>query len=88
MVTARNTYVSRQHRFALGIDDESGRPYVSIPVTIGVADDEEFYGIDDVQYAQFLAEPDLALAFVEECRRREHDGLLLEQPGWNRGIPI
>jgi len=60
----------------------------SFPVTIGVADDEEFYGIDGQKYARFMPDPDSALPFVEECRRREHDDLLLEQPGWNRGIPV
>ncbi|MEO6115261.1 MAG: hypothetical protein ABIP33_02655 [Pseudolysinimonas sp.] len=88
MVEARDEYFSKQDQFSLGIDDESGRPYVSIPVTIGVADYEEFYAVDREQYARFLANPELALPFVEECRRREHDDLLLEQPGWNRGIPI
>ncbi len=61
---------------------------MSFAVTIGVADDEEFYAIGHQQYSRFLADPELALPFVEECRRREHDDLLLEQSGWNRGIPI
>ena len=33
-------------------------------------------------------EPQAALAFAEECRRREHDDLLILKLGWNRGIPI
>jgi hypothetical protein len=35
-----------------------------------------------------MADAVLALAFVEECRRREHDDLLLVKPGWNRGVPV
>ena len=42
----------------------------------------------DEVFARYLADPQAALAFAEECRRREHDDLLILKPGWNRGIPI
>jgi len=81
-------YVSRADHFSLGVDADSGRPYVSIPVSNGVVDYEEYYELTDDQYARFLADPASALPFVEECRRHQHDDLLLQKPGWNRGTPV
>ena len=81
-------YFSREHRYALGVDRESARHYASIPVVSGAIDYEEYYLLHDVQYAHFIADPEAALTFIEECRRREHDDLLLQKPGWNRGIPM
>jgi len=83
----RDEYTSREHRYSLGTVEATGEHYASVPVTTGVADYEEFYRLTPEQHARFLADPDAALAFVEECRRREHDDLLLQQPGWNRGTP-
>jgi hypothetical protein len=84
---ARDEFTSREHRYSLGTMEATGERYASFPVTTGVADYEEYYRISAEQYARFLADPDAALTFVEECRRREHDGLLLQHPGWNRGTP-
>lgn len=84
----RDTFVSPEHRYSLGIDDASGAPYASFPVTTGVADYEEFYLLTPEQHARFTADPASALAFVEKARRREHDDLLLQKPGRNRGTPI
>jgi hypothetical protein len=84
----RDEYSSRENRYSLGVDELSGRRYASVPVTIGVVDYEEYYELTDEQYARFLADPVAALAFIDECRRHEHDELLLQKPGWNRGTPI
>jgi hypothetical protein len=43
--------------------------------------------VDNDTYASYLADPALVRPFVEECRRGEHDDLLMEKPGRNRGIP-
>ncbi|MFZ4840882.1 hypothetical protein [Mycetocola saprophilus] len=87
-VVERDTFFSREHRFWLGTDDVSELNYVSIPVTIGVADYIEYHMLDGVEYARYLADPSLAVPFVEECRACMHDDLLIQKPGWNRGIPI
>jgi hypothetical protein len=85
--TPRDEYTSREHRFSLGTMEATGERYASFPVTTGVADYEEYYRLTPEQHARFIADPVAALAFVEECRRREHDDLLLQRPGWNRGTP-
>lgn len=84
----RDEFFSRADRYSLGIDDESGRHFASLPVSTGVVDYEEFYELTDEQFAHFLAVPTDAVTFIEECRRREHDTLLMQKPGWNRGIPV
>jgi hypothetical protein len=81
-------FSSRDNLYSLGVDELSGRHYASLPVTIGVVDYEEYYELTDEQYARFVADTVAALAFIEECRRHEHDELLLQKPGWNRGTPI
>ncbi|WP_197675161.1 hypothetical protein [Microterricola viridarii] len=57
-------------------------------MSTGVVDYEEYFELTASQYAQMLADPATAVTFIEECRRREHDDLLMQQPGWNRGTPV
>jgi len=80
--------VSREHRFSLGIDTRTGRPYVSIPVSNQRVDYEEYYAIDRATFDRFMADPGAALAFAERCRRREEDARLLHQPGTDRGTAL
>jgi len=84
----RDTYVSRDERFSLGIDEDSGTPYLSFPVSSAAADYEEFYRLTGAQYEDFLASPARALPFLASARRRQRDDLLLQRPGWNRGTPM
>lgn len=72
----------------MGIDLKDGGHYASLPVTIGVVDYVECYRLTPAQYEHFMADPDAALEFIESCRRREHDELLIYKPGWNRGTAI
>ena len=83
-----DTYFSREHRYSLGVESISRRNYASIPVSNGIVDYEEYYALAPQQYQRFLENPSAAIEFVEECRRHEHDDLLLEKPGSNRGTPV
>lgn len=85
---AHYDHISEEHRYGLGVDFDSGTPFLAIPVTIGVADYNEYYRVTKQDFERFGADPAAALSFADECRRREHDDLLIVQPGWNRGIPI
>lgn len=80
--------VSREHRFSLGIEEESGRYYVSIPVSNGLADYEEYYEIDRTAFERYRVDPAAALPFVDRCRHRDADDLLIVQPGNNRGTAL
>ena len=81
-------YFSREDRYSLGVESTSGRNYASIPVSNGIVDYEEYYEITPDQFAEYLADRDAAIQFVESCRRHEHDDLLIQKPGSNRGTPV
>lgn len=83
-----DTYFSREHRYSLGVEAVSGRHYASIPVSNGIVDYEEYYELSGDQYDAFLRDESAAIGFIEACRRREHDDLLLERSGSNRGTPV
>jgi hypothetical protein len=82
------TYFSREDRYSIGVESTSGRYYASIPVSNGIVDYEEYYELTQDQYREFLEDNGKAIEFIEGCRRREHDGLLLQRPGSNRGTPV
>ncbi|WP_122521210.1 hypothetical protein [Pseudomonas viridiflava] len=83
-----DVFVSKKYMFSVGIEETSGRFYVSIPVSNGMVDYEEYYEIDKTKYELFRKDPEAALVFVMKCRRREMDDLLIVQPGTNRGTAI
>jgi len=83
-----DTFFSREDRYSIGIERTSGQCYVSIAVSTGVLDYEEYYRIPSDRYEALLRGKDAAVAFAEACRRHEHDHLLIEKPGWNRGTPV
>ncbi|WP_426143232.1 hypothetical protein [Pseudomonas sp. DWP3-1-2] len=83
-----DVFVNKKYRFSVGIEEASGRFYVSIPVSNGMVDYEEYYGIDVASYELFQKDPEAALVFVMKCRRRELDDLLIVKLGTNRGTAI
>ena len=84
----RDTFFSREHRYSLGVDEESGQHFASLPVSNGVVDYEEYFGLSVAEYTEYLAGPARAVAFVEQCRLRQQDLRLVQQPGRNRGTPV
>lgn len=83
----KETFFSLEQRYSLGIDLKNDGRFASFPVTNGVVDYEEHYAIASTQYELFMTDQAAALDFINECRRREHDDLLVYRPGTNRGIP-
>jgi hypothetical protein len=77
--------VNRQERYALGIEQKSGRYYVSIPVNNQIIDYEEYYEIDEDTFERYRADIDSALPFVVRCRNRQEDPRLMYQPSTRRG---
>lgn len=84
----KDTFFSREHRYSLGVDEDTGRHYLSIPVSNGPFDYEERYAVTTEQYRELRESVSTAVDFAESCRRRERDELLIEKPGWNRGTPV
>lgn len=84
----KDVAVNREERFSVGIEEDSGKYYVSIPVSNGMVDYEEYYEIDQGAFERYRADLGSAREFVERCRRREMDHLLIMKPGSNRGTAI
>lgn len=82
----RTVFVDRVRRFALEIDEDAGRTFVSIPVRNQMVEYSEWYEIDRPTFERFRADPALAHDFVGCAERRELDLLLLLQPGSDRGV--
>ena len=53
-----------------------------------LVDYEEYYRIDADDFARYLRDMGSALEFVERCRRRQMDHLLLVAPGNDRGSAL
>lgn len=80
-------FVSRALRFSLGIEEESGRCYLSIPVANRMVDYEEYYEIDRAALERYREDPAAAEGFLARARAREADELLILKPGSDRGVP-
>ena len=85
----QDAFFSRENRYSLGLDLdlESNRHYASLPVSNRMVDYEEYFALSAEEFADYLANPAAAIAFVQECRRHEHDDRLLQLPGSDRGTP-
>ncbi|TDV58971.1 hypothetical protein [Pseudomonas sp. LP_7_YM] len=81
-------YFNREERFSLGIEETSGKFYVSFPVRNDMIEYEEYYEIDRAQFDLFQKDLNAALGFVTRCRHRELDELLIQKPGSRRGMAI
>ena len=83
-----DTHVFRDDRFSIGIEQESGKRYLSIPVSNGLVEYEEYYELDPVLFAGAPANVEQLRAFAAECRLHHMDDRLLVKPGTKRGLPI
>ncbi|MCL6691297.1 hypothetical protein M8R19_21580 [Pseudomonas sp. R3.Fl] len=81
-----DSYFNKDERFSIGIEESSGKFYISIPVSNGMVDYEEYFEIDKNTFESYMKNPGLALPFVMRCRNREVDNLLIIQPGRDRGV--
>ena len=84
----KDVAVNRDERYALGIEEDSGKYYVSIPVSNGMVDYEEYYEIDKPTFERYRADLGSARDFVERARKREEDDRLIVKPGRNRGTAV
>lgn len=80
--------VCRDQRFSIGIEEDSGRYYLSIPVSNGLVDYEEYYELDQKSFKRYQLSTIEALSFVQRCRNRQADDVLIIKPGANRGVAI
>lgn len=83
----KHAYTSRENYYALGVEEESGTKYISIPLSLPRVDYEEYYTLTDSQYADFMANPADAVNFADECRDGLHFQALFYTPAEKRGTP-
>ncbi|RZK00471.1 MAG: hypothetical protein EOO43_25185 [Flavobacterium sp.] len=81
-------YVSTKEYFSVGVEEESGDYYVSIPVRNMKVDYSEYYRIPADVYEKYKTDLSQLLFIVEECRNRLRDADLFLKPGSDRGDPI
>ena len=82
-----DSHFSREFRFSVGQEIESGRYYLSIPVSNRLADYEEYYEIPKELHDAYLTDIDPLVKLAAQCRARQCDERLLLKPGSNRGVP-
>ena len=78
--------VNKAKRYSIGREAESGRYYLSIPVSNRLVEYDEYYEISAELHDGYPGNQALVDAFAERCRKRMNDGLLFLQPGTDRGI--
>jgi hypothetical protein len=83
-----DSFYSREDRYSLGVQSTLGKYYASFPVSSGFVDYIEYYELTSDQYHAFVMNKAAAVEFVNSCRRHEHDELLIQKPGSNRGTPV
>jgi hypothetical protein len=80
-----DTHVSSKDFFSLGIEQNSGRYYLSIPVSSGLVDYEEYYEIPKDLVDRYPEDIMELRQLANLCRRRLNDNHLMVKPGTNRG---
>jgi hypothetical protein len=80
-----DTATNREHRFSIGRELESGRYYLSIPVSNRLSDYEEYYDIEQSSHDAYPGNVTELIALADRCRARMCDDRLIIPPGLDRG---
>lgn len=81
-------YVFKDEKFSVGVEETTGKYYVSFPVANSQVDYEEHYEIDRAQYDSCPENLEELRAIVHKSRTRDNDENLFKKPGGMRGSPI
>ena len=73
-------------RFSIGREVESGRCYLSVPVSNQLCDYEEYYEISQADHDTYPSNLPSLVAFAARCRARLNDAFLIVPPGTDRGV--
>jgi len=83
----RDTAFSRIGRYAIGVEENSGKYFLSIPVTNHLAEGDEYYEITPQEFEIFDKDIGRANELADRCRQRLEDSRLMYQPFLERGFP-
>lgn len=78
-------FVSREHRYALYRDLETGRPVFGLPVRNQSIEYDEYYDISEAELDHLLRNELAARSFARQCGSHDHDLRLVLRPGTDRG---
>lgn len=85
----RDFQVFHEEKFTIGVEEESQKYYVSIPVSNGVVKYSEYYEISPEEFESAISSNTAAIKnLVGKCRLRLCDDRLMEKPSRFRGRPI
>ncbi|MCU1752882.1 hypothetical protein [Pseudomonas sp. 6D_7.1_Bac1] len=82
----QDAMINKTRRFSVGQEQDSEIHYLSIPVSNHLVDYEEHYKIDKESFHRYVEGPSCAMNFIEQCRNRQMDHLLIIKPGKHRGV--
>jgi hypothetical protein len=78
---------SKVNRFGVGIEEESKKYFIAIPVTTGVFDYFEYYEIKKSDFEKFDTDLEHLKKIVQLCRDRKNDAKLISGPRNPRAVP-
>lgn len=78
--------INKVARFSLGVNQDSGQHYISIPVANRLVDYDECYELSPAEYQLCLNDEANAALFAKRYKARKFDARLMIQPGTDRGI--
>lgn len=81
-------YIFVDERFSVGIEQATGKFYISIPVANSLAEYEEYYELEPSEYHACPRNIDDLVKIAEKSRARKNDARLIMQPGKLRGSPV
>jgi hypothetical protein len=84
----RDILVRKEERYSIGVEELTGRYYLSIPVANNLVDYEEYYEINKEEFDAFNVSVVAAAEFVQQCRNRKQDNRLMMKPGKDRGVAM
>jgi len=84
----RDILVRKEERYSIGVEELTGRYYLSIPVANNLVDYEEYYEINKEEFDAFNVSVVAVAEFVQQCRNRKQDNRLMMKPGKDRGVAM
>ena len=81
-------FIFKKERFSIGQEADSGKFYLSFPVSNGLVEYEEYYELTEEEFERFSAALVEMRELAELARSRNCDDRLIIKPGSQRGSPI
>ena len=87
LVKFNDSLFSKSGSFSIGIEEESGRSYISIPVRNHLVEYEEYFEISADEYNKYLGDIESAIHLANRYRLKHEDDRLFYKPSKIRGTP-